>query len=74
VLTDAEHGLPFSRQSGSRQENSISFYDPDTRIALFDAHPGNFFHSGGITIPIDGIIAEIAADSEHEWLLAHTEE
>ena len=41
------------------------------RIALFDAHPGNFFHANGMTIPIDGILAEITADAEHNWLLQH---
>lgn len=35
----------------------------------FDAHPGNFFHANGMTIPIDGILAEITADAEHDWLL-----
>lgn len=47
---------------------SISFYNPETRIALFDAHPGNFFHAEGITLPIDGIILQISSDSEHQWL------
>ena len=53
------------------KKNSISFYQPDRRIALFDAHPGNFFHAGGMTIPIGGILAEITADAEHHWLLKH---
>lgn len=53
------------------KKNSISFYQPDRRIALFDAHPGNFFHANGMTIPIDGIITEITADAEHDWLLNH---
>lgn len=53
------------------RKNSISFYQPETRIALFDAHPGNFFHTGGLTIPIDGIITEITAEAEHQWLLRH---
>lgn len=53
------------------KKNSISFYDPERRIAMFDAHPGNFFHTNGLTIPIDGILAEIGADAEHEWLLQH---
>lgn len=53
------------------KKNSISFYQPDRRIALFDAHPGNFFHANGMTIPIDGILAEITAEAEHHWLLQH---
>jgi hypothetical protein len=53
------------------KENSISFYHPERRIAMFDAHPGNFFHASGMTIPIDGVIAEITADAEHHWLLQH---
>lgn len=48
---------------------SISFYHPDRHIAVFDAHPGNFFRAGDITIPIDGIIAEIGSEAEHQWLL-----
>lgn len=51
------------------KKNSISFYHPERRIAMFDAHPGNFFHAGGMTVPIDGIIAAITADAEHHWLL-----
>ncbi|MEO5713299.1 MAG: hypothetical protein ABIT37_07405 [Luteolibacter sp.] len=51
------------------KKNSISFYQPHRRIAMFDAHPGNFFHANEMTIPIDGIIAEITVDAEHEWLL-----
>lgn len=54
------------------RKNSISFYHPERRIALFDAHPGNFFHAGGITLPIDGIVIRIVADAEHEWLLRFT--
>lgn len=53
------------------KKNSISFYDPERRIAMFDAHPGNFFHTNGLTIPIDGILAEIPTDAEHDWLLCH---
>lgn len=60
--------LPLSNlQIGKK--NSISFYHPERRIAMFDAHPGNFFHTGAMTIPIDGILLEISADAEHEWLL-----
>ena len=51
------------------KKSSISFYQPDRRIAMFDAHPGNFFHANGLTIPVDGIVAEITADAEHDWLL-----
>lgn len=51
------------------RKNSISFYHPERRIALFDAHPGNFFHVGQVTLPIDGIVTRIVADAEHEWLL-----
>jgi hypothetical protein len=53
------------------RKNSISFYQPERRLAMFDAHPGNFFHTDGLTLPIDGIIAEITADAEHEWLMRH---
>ncbi len=53
------------------RKNSISFYHADRRIALFDAHPGNFSHADGLTIPIDGILAEIPAEAEHEWLPRH---
>ena len=53
------------------KKNSIFFYQPACRIAVFDAHPGNFFHENGMTIPIDGILAEITADAEHHWLLQH---
>jgi hypothetical protein len=55
------------------RKNSISFYCPERRIAMFDAHPGNFFHAHGLTIPIDGIIAEIPSDAEHTWLLQHAQ-
>ena len=48
---------------------SISFYNPEKRIALFDAHPGNFFRTGFMTLPVDGIIVEIRDDAEHGWLL-----
>ncbi len=51
------------------KKNSISFYQPHRRIAMFDTHPGNFSHANGMTIPIDGIIAEITVEAEHEWLL-----
>lgn len=51
------------------KKNSISFYHPERRIAMFDAHPGNFFHANGLTIPIDGIVAEISAEAEHDWLM-----
>lgn len=54
------------------KSNSISFYSPENRIALFDAHPGNFFRTKTMTIPIDGILAEISSDAEHQWLLART--
>lgn len=53
------------------KNNSISFYDPQRRIAMFDAHPGNFFHTKTLTIPVDGIIEQIAAEAEHQWLLKH---
>ena len=48
---------------------SISFYHPTRRIAMFDAHPGNFFRSRNITLPIDGIISRIDEPSEHAWLM-----
>jgi hypothetical protein len=47
---------------------SISFYHPSKRIALFDAHPANFFCWKGIALPVDGIILHIRNDSEHQWL------
>lgn len=50
---------------------SLSFYHPERRIALFDAHPGNFFRTSGLTIPIDGLISEITRQEEHEWLVRH---
>ena len=50
--------------------NSISFYNPERRIAMFDAHPGNFFHHQGLTIPIDGIISAVS-ETEHSWLMGH---
>ncbi len=49
---------------------SISFYHPGKRIALFDAHPGNFFNVGRMTLPVDGIILKVGEDAEHHWLLA----
>jgi len=49
---------------------SISFYHPEKRIALFDAHPGNFFRTGEMTLPVDGIILKINEDAEHAWLMA----
>lgn len=51
------------------RNNSVSFYHPGRRIVLFDAHPGNFFHASGLTLPIDGILAEIQHDPEHLWLM-----
>lgn len=48
---------------------SISFYHPNRRIALFDAHPGNFFRTGTLTIPIDGLMSEISNPAEHQWLM-----
>lgn len=57
---------PGSLRIGNK--NSISLDQPTRRIAMFDAHPGTFFHTAGLTIPIDGILAEITADAEHEWL------
>lgn len=51
------------------RENSISFYDQLRKIAVFDAHPGNFFVSGGFALPIDGIVVEISSAIEHQWLL-----
>ncbi|RYD38199.1 MAG: hypothetical protein EOP87_02015 [Verrucomicrobiaceae bacterium] len=50
---------------------SLSFYHPGRRIALFDAHPGNFFRTTKLTIPIDGLISEITHQAEHEWLVKH---
>ncbi len=52
------------------RSESISFYHPGKRIALFDAHPANFFHWEGVTIPVDGIILQITSESEHDWLAA----
>lgn len=54
------------------KNHSISFYHPEKRIALFDAHPGNFFHVDGLTLPVDGIILQIHEECEHAWLLDHT--
>ena len=48
---------------------SLSFYHPERRIALFDAHPGNFFRTATLTIPIDGLMAEISNPAEHQWLM-----
>jgi len=48
---------------------SISFYHPERRIALFDAHPGNFFHTSEGTLPIDGILTRIQEPAEHTWLM-----
>jgi hypothetical protein len=48
---------------------SISFYHAEKRIALFDAHPGNFFRTGDMTLPVDGIILKITEDAEHAWLM-----
>lgn len=50
---------------------SISFYHPESRIAMFDAHPGNFFQSHSMTLPIDGILLKIEAEAEHLWLMSH---
>lgn len=47
---------------------SLSFYQTERRIAFFDAHPGNFFTIGDVTLPVDGIILEIHHESEHLWL------
>lgn len=49
--------------------NSISFYQPIRRIAFFDAHPGNFFCFGDVTLPIDGIIMHVDRNPEHDWLM-----
>ncbi len=49
--------------------NSISFYHPERRIVMFDAHPGNFFHTMEGTLPIDGILAKIHQPAEHAWLM-----
>lgn len=54
------------------RKNSVSFYQPVRRLAMFDAHPGNFFHANGMTVPIDGILANISEEAEHEWLLEHS--
>lgn len=54
------------------KSRSISFYHPEKRIALFDAHPGNFFHVDGLTLPVDGILMGIQHDAEHAWLLDRT--
>lgn len=48
---------------------SISFYQPDERIAVFDAHPGNFITSQGLCLPIDGLIQRIELPAEHDWLV-----
>jgi hypothetical protein len=53
--------------------NSISFYHPKRGIALFDAHPGNFFQSAEATLPIDGIISHITQPTEHAWLMDRVE-
>jgi hypothetical protein len=53
------------------KSHSISFYHPEKRIALFDAHPGNFFHIDGLTLPVDGIVLQIREEAEHTWLLDH---
>jgi hypothetical protein len=47
---------------------SLSFYQTERRIAFFDAHPGNFFTIGNVTLPVDGIILEVHHESEHLWL------
>jgi hypothetical protein len=49
--------------------NSVSFYQPVRRIAVFDAHPGNFFAVYAATIPVDGILTKIQHPSEHAWLM-----
>jgi hypothetical protein len=54
------------------RSESISFYYVRKRIALFDAHPANFFYSDGMTLPVDGIILQINNDSEHQWLSDRT--
>jgi hypothetical protein len=54
------------------KNHSISFYQPEKRIALFDAHPGNFFHVDGLTLPVDGILMQVERDAEHAWLLDRT--
>lgn len=63
--------LGFRPLSGVRlgKPCSISFYHPDRRIALFDAHPGNFFHTPGGTLPIDCILSKIQQPTEHAWLM-----
>lgn len=52
---------------------SISFYQPERGIALFDAHPGNFFQTGDSVFPIDGIISRIQQPAEHSWLMTRVE-
>ena len=52
---------------------SISFYHPARRIAMFDAHPGNFFQTSEGTLPIDGIITRIDQPAEHAWLMDRVE-
>lgn len=63
--------LGFRPLSGVRlgKPCSISFYHPERRIALFDAHPGNFFHTPGGTLPIDCILSNIQQPAEHAWLM-----
>lgn len=55
------------------KSGSISFYHPYHRIAMFDAHPGNFFQSGDITLPVDGVVMKVTEPGEHAWLMDRTE-
>ncbi len=60
--------LPLS-QVRLGKPRSISFYHPSRRIALFDAHPGIFFHTADATLPIDCILSKIHDPAEHAWLM-----
>lgn len=60
------HGIQLGKNG------SISFYHPERRIALFDAHPGNFFNTGRLTLPVDGILLKVSSDAEHRWLGSRT--
>ena len=66
------HSMGYLRMPGLHvgRSESISFYNQEKRIALFDAHPANFFYREGVSIPVDGIILQINNDSEHDWLSA----
>lgn len=68
-LLQEDPTLRLQRRS-SHGEHAVGF-DPESDIWWKTTHPGNFFHTNGLTIPIDGILAEIPTDAEHEWLLKH---